>query len=212
MLHRFLEQEEAIRTLFSMDRKTTHLLPTWQDIDVIKSIDEALSPLSFLTDLLSGEEYVTVVPMLSILEKKILKINATDTCLTKDIKKGIYSDIKQRYESYNTSVVNLLNLASILDPRFKMDYIDSLMVDDLKELLLSEGEAIGRTTDTNSVVSTSSAQLTQVTEVTEPLYKKRKLGSLFREDNRDENHPILSPLQAELEKYLSTPTGRVSLV
>ena len=128
--------------------------------------------------------------------------------LQKISRKGYIADIKQRYESYNTSVVNLLNLASILDPRFKMDYIDSLMVDDLKELLLSEAEAIGRTTDTNSVVSTSSAQLTQVTEVTKPLYKKRKLGSLFREDNRDENHPILSPLQrikAELEKYLSTP-------
>lgn len=60
MLRWILEQEEAIRNVFSMDTKTTHLLPTWQYIAVIKSIDEALSPLTCLTDMLSGEEYVTV--------------------------------------------------------------------------------------------------------------------------------------------------------
>lgn len=76
MLRWILEQEEAIRNVFSMDTKTTHLLPTWQYIAVIKSIDEALSPLTCLTDMLSGEEYVTVsvvIPMLSLMEKKILK-------------------------------------------------------------------------------------------------------------------------------------------
>ncbi len=41
MLSRILDQEEAIRHVFSMDRKTTHLL---LDIAVIKAIDEALAP------------------------------------------------------------------------------------------------------------------------------------------------------------------------
>ena len=55
---------------------------------MIKSIDEALSPLSCLTDLLSGEEYVTVsvvVPMLDLMKQKILKVKDTDTQLTIDI-------------------------------------------------------------------------------------------------------------------------------
>ncbi len=111
-----------------MDRKTTHLLPTWQDIAVIKAIDEALAPLSCLTDMLSGEDYVTVsvvIPMLSLMETKILKEKDSDAHqLTKDLKKRIYNDIKVRYDSYNPSVINLLNTASVLDPRFKMDYVE----------------------------------------------------------------------------------------
>ena len=60
MVKRLLEQEEAVRVALSTDRKTTHLLPTLQDIDVLQSINAALNPLATLTDLLSGEKYVTV--------------------------------------------------------------------------------------------------------------------------------------------------------
>ena len=34
MIHRILEQENAIRQVLGADRKTTHLIPTWQDTDV----------------------------------------------------------------------------------------------------------------------------------------------------------------------------------
>ena len=60
----------------------------WQDIDVLWSIDRALSPLSFLTDILSGDTYVTisaVLPMLQLIESSILK-EKEDTNLTKEIK------------------------------------------------------------------------------------------------------------------------------
>ena len=60
MLGRILEQKEAIRLALSADRSASHLIPTWQDIDVLESVDRALSPLHELTDILSGEQYVTV--------------------------------------------------------------------------------------------------------------------------------------------------------
>ena len=60
MVDRILEQEVAIRSVLSADRKTSHLVPTWQDIDVLQSIHKALNPVSNLTDILSGEKYVTV--------------------------------------------------------------------------------------------------------------------------------------------------------
>ena len=53
MVSRKLEQEEAICTVLAKDRKTIHIVPTWQDINVLASIDRALSPLSNLTDMLS---------------------------------------------------------------------------------------------------------------------------------------------------------------
>ncbi len=82
MISRVLEQEEAIRTVLSADRKTTHLVPNWQDIDVLVSINQALSPLSNLTDILSGEDYVTVsaiLPLMNLLNDKFLKENKEDS-------------------------------------------------------------------------------------------------------------------------------------
>ena len=59
MVRRILEQEEAIRIVLSADRKTSHLILTWQDVDVLQSIHTALSPVSSLTDILSGDTYTT---------------------------------------------------------------------------------------------------------------------------------------------------------
>ena len=67
MISRILEQEEALRVVLSADRKTSHLVPTWQDIDVLQSVHEALSPLSSLTDITSGEDYITISAVLPMM-------------------------------------------------------------------------------------------------------------------------------------------------
>lgn len=54
MLERLLEQEAALKLVLSGDRKTTNLVPTWQDIDVWGAINDALSPLAAFTDIMSG--------------------------------------------------------------------------------------------------------------------------------------------------------------
>ena len=55
-----LEQEDAVRVVLSSDQKMSHLVPIWQDIEVLESILKALSLISELTDLLSGENHITV--------------------------------------------------------------------------------------------------------------------------------------------------------
>ena len=65
---RILEQEEAICHVLSMDRKSTSLNLTWQDKDVLQSMNQVLSKLSELTDILSGENYVTVSSVLRMVE------------------------------------------------------------------------------------------------------------------------------------------------
>ena len=89
------EQKEAICLVLSADCSTSNIVPTWQDLDVLQAIDKAISPLSSLMDILSGEQYVTVsavLPMLHILETDLLKVQEADTQLTKDIR--IVADIK----------------------------------------------------------------------------------------------------------------------
>lgn len=90
--------------MLSGDRKTSHLIPTWQDIEALQSIDAALGPLSGLTDLLSGEEYVTVsavLPLVHLIENNTLKEHESETTLTYDIKRRIKEEFHKRYTTAN---------------------------------------------------------------------------------------------------------------
>lgn len=55
MMQRALEQEPAIRRVLSQDRKASHLVPTWQDVDILESVVKALEPVADFTDMLSGK-------------------------------------------------------------------------------------------------------------------------------------------------------------
>ena len=60
MTERVFEQEACIRQVLATDRKNAHLKPTWQDLDVLESMEAALGPLEDFTDMLLGEMKVTV--------------------------------------------------------------------------------------------------------------------------------------------------------
>lgn len=45
MVGRMLELEKAIRQVLSADTKSRHLIPSWQDIEVLQSFHKALNPL-----------------------------------------------------------------------------------------------------------------------------------------------------------------------
>ena len=73
MIDRILEQEACIRQVLTVERKNAHLIPTWQDLDVLESMKAALGQLDNFTDMLSGEQKVTVSaikPVFHILKTK----------------------------------------------------------------------------------------------------------------------------------------------
>ena len=85
---RVLEQEKAIRQVVSTDRKTCHLIPTWQDINVLQSVHSAIKSLADFTDMLSGEDGVTLSALKAvfhILKNDVLVKSSVDTMVTKDI-------------------------------------------------------------------------------------------------------------------------------
>ena len=49
------------------DQKTFHLMPTWQDIDVLQSVHSAIKDLADFTDTLSGEDQVTLSTLKAVL-------------------------------------------------------------------------------------------------------------------------------------------------
>lgn len=53
MINRVIEQEKALSQVLRADKKTRHLVLTWQDMDVLESLNKALSPLTEFMDALS---------------------------------------------------------------------------------------------------------------------------------------------------------------
>ena len=180
MVSRILEQKEAIRLVLSGDRDTSNIAPTWQDLDALQAIDKAVSPLSSLTDILSGEQYVTVsavLPMLHILETDSLKVQEADTQLTKDIKHRIIADNQLRYtqSKLTENVILMVQVASFLDPRFKTKYIEHMNEDQLlcvKQKVLDECMCLSYEKATTATQSAS--------ESVPPAPKKRNIGTLFK--------------------------------
>ena len=64
---RLLEQDDAVQVVLSSDRKSSHFVPTWQNIHVMESLSKVLSHVAELTDFLSGEKHVTVSSFYSFL-------------------------------------------------------------------------------------------------------------------------------------------------
>ena len=138
MIQRVIEQEKAISQVLRAERKTRHLVPSWQEMDVLESVSKTLGPLIEFTDALSGEEYVSVSylkPVLHLLNNTVLTPAEDDTDLTKDMKKSILKYLNEKYSEAATD--DLLDMASLLDPRFGATYI----ADDRKEYVKNKAAA-----------------------------------------------------------------------
>ncbi len=137
MIARVLEQQSALSKVLSTDCKVQHLLPSWQDLEVLESVNKALSPLQDFTDALSGEPYVSIScmkPALHLLNASVLAKDEADTDLTKTLKSNILSYLNNKYEGTQ----DLLNLTTFLDPRFRTQYIAAEVTETLKERVISE--------------------------------------------------------------------------
>lgn len=129
MIERVLEQEKTIARVLGSDKKTRQLVPTWRDIDVIESINK-------FTDALSGEAYVSVSylkPVLHLFNSSILRAQDDDTDLTKRIKSTILQYLNCKYSDPVTD--ELLNIASLMDPRFHTTYIEHDKLEGIKQVV-----------------------------------------------------------------------------
>ena len=203
MVSRILEQEAAVRSVLGADRRTSHLIPTWQDVEFLESIDKALTPIADMTNILGGENYVTVSaikPLLNLISTKSLAVDDLDTPLTKDLKSEIKGDIQRRYS--NSKTVELLDVASFLDPRFKDRYITAIDLELVKDRLKDEGVAL---VDTSSPPQSHTVE----PEAEPPVPKKRNLGALLKSGR--ESCPLTQSLlpvervQGEIDNYLRLP-------
>ena len=104
------------------DRKTSHLVPSWQQIDVMCSVEAALRPLSEFAHVMSADKHPTVssvVHPMTLLQDIVKDAHDSSECtsLTKDILDHVW-----QYMS-SSDIKMLLAKASLLDPRYKKDYL-----------------------------------------------------------------------------------------
>lgn len=205
MIGRLLEQEKAIRVVLGSDRDASHLLPTWQDIDVWNAINEALPPLEEFTNVMSGEKYVTgsaVLPIMDLLDKEILKEKEEDKTLMDEIRLAIKADLFTRNTS--AEVFELLELCSFVDPRFKTKYLKDDDIITVKALVCDEAVLLYPKDVSDN--ATSSNNLT--TEGSPKLKRRRTLGSLFKPkgwENTDSQTSVREKVQCEIATCLKVP-------
>ncbi|XP_067226603.1 E3 SUMO-protein ligase ZBED1-like [Chanodichthys erythropterus] len=135
MVERMLEQEQAIKRVFAQD-KSRRPLPqlTRQDISVLESVNNALKPVVDFTDILSGENYVTVsslLPMLAHLEGVL-----EESKLTADLKRVILEQMEGRYG--DDTIQRMMRKATLLDPRYRGDHMKPPELHSTKSEMMEE--------------------------------------------------------------------------
>ena len=153
MVKRILEQKEAIRIVLRRDRGTSHLAITWQDIDLLASINTFVAPLEDLTDTLSGETHVTIFAVKPVLQHFCdvhLAESSEDSELTKEIKARCKAKILQQYDS--SDINKLLDIPTFLDPQFKHYKDDDLKKKEIEEFVKLEVLQIAGTVETASEI------------------------------------------------------------
>ncbi|XP_045905911.1 E3 SUMO-protein ligase ZBED1-like [Micropterus dolomieu] len=113
MIERVLEQEGALAKVLSNDKKTRHLVPTWQDLEVLEAVQK---------------------------NESLLACELGDSELCKAIKTSIVEYLNSKYSDPATT--DLLEMASFVDPRFRATYIPSEKVDALKHRAVLEVETL----------------------------------------------------------------------
>ncbi|XP_057183139.1 E3 SUMO-protein ligase ZBED1-like [Triplophysa rosa] len=215
MIARVLEQEKAISKVLSADKKTRHLAPSWQDIDVLESVCKALNPLADFTNALSGEEYVSVSylkPVLKHFNEEVLKHVADDSELTKTIKSTVINYLNEKYGDAPTD--DLLNIASLVDPRFKTQYIkDDKVEEAVKSRAMAQmlDECQNQTTSQATPALPSTSKGGDAATATPDKLQKKTLGSFFKKSYSESLAATTSDLteqqavEAELNSYLQAP-------
>ena len=204
MIERIVEQQDAIHVVLSQDRKVSHLVPSWQDFDVLKSVLEAVKGFKDLTDLLSGEKRVTcsaIKPLIKVIHDKMVIPKDDDTALTIEIKQRIKNDLDSRYQ--RDEMNSLLDTCAFLDPRFKDKFT---MEDETVVTLMDEIKKL------DEIERVSGMEQPTEDDLSAPRRKKGKFSAVFgassSSSSRANMHDISisDRVKREVDMYLQYPS------
>ncbi|KAL4085228.1 hypothetical protein QTP88_027087 [Uroleucon formosanum] len=211
LINIIIEQELGLTSFLRTYKNGTFKNLSFQDSDIIvlKNLSSIIQPIREITDNLAGDSYVTgsaILPVISSLKSKLSQITELNESEDTDINgrqikkmyKTIIDILDQRYQG-NT----LLVMCTVLDPRFKIEYITYDDVSVLKKTVGEFCEDTYNSTENGSYDNDSNNQLAP--------QKKTKTGLsvIFGtpENNMDnfQDVPLSQKLRHELDLYLNNP-------
>lgn len=180
-------------------------------MSILDSLNKALGPLFEFTDALSGEKYVSVSflkPVLRLFNDEILTPKEDETELTKALKGGVLKYLNDKYDDPATN--DLLDMATLVDPRFKTTYMRENRVELIKNRAVTQllGMVEGETAPaTEAATGSSSPTAANVPEDLHPTKKKKTLASYFKKAVQGNTHTLRNreSLELELAMYLQAP-------
>ncbi|XP_017291101.2 E3 SUMO-protein ligase ZBED1-like [Kryptolebias marmoratus] len=189
MIERFLEQEKALSQVLLAD-KVRNLVPSWQDMMVLESMNKALGPLFEFIDAFRKDG---------------------DTELTKAIKKGIFKYLNEKYD--DNAMDNLLDMATLVDPRFKTAYMKEERVEFIK--MRAAAELVDMASPAAESAETAATSISPPVAEDDPgpyptKKAKKSLGSYFKKalaagQGTTHAQPSRASIELELSMYLQAP-------
>ncbi|MBN3301994.1 ZBED1 protein, partial [Amia calva] len=204
MIEQILEQEKARARVLGSEKKTRHLVHSWQDIDLLESVNKAIGSLQKFTDALSGENYVSVSylkPVLNLFNRSLLQPEEDENELTKKIKSATLQYLKEKYE--DPATVELIDMATLVDPQFRTTYIADDKIESIKHRAVLELKSLLAEESTHHPGTTVCQE-----EESEPVSKKGKktLASFFKKTElsgpQPSPHHEQQAIASELLSYL----------
>ena len=133
------EQQAAIAAVLHGKRDLHHLELSPQEWHILEDLIKLLEPFRNATKVLSGQKYPTLSclgPILADLKEKLAD-DPQDSTTTKSAKQAMRIDFSGRYK--DSDVLELMNKAAFLDPRFKiLAHLSASTVEDITMLIQRE--------------------------------------------------------------------------
>ena len=164
------------------------------DLKLISDLCEILQPYEEATDILQGERVVTsseIIITVRSLKQQMLKLSEKYDCR---LLKALATSLKKRCQDFEEK--EEFQIATTLDPHYKLDWCTDNEVDDIKKLLLLKAEQFHSHSNTGTQVNQSDRP---------PPPKRRRVGLEFMKSRAtlgviDRNGP-----DSEVNNYLSSP-------
>lgn len=162
MLDRLHEMYPAVVTVL-VNNDRFNLIPADNTRSNMKVLCDFLSDFDSATQIVSGEKYPTISlikPLLRTLINHCIVDVSQDSSLIKSVKETVDKDLDKRYKQPRTQ--NILNITTIIDPRFKNDNeygSDSIQIELITATKdLWESTELSNQTDSEIIPDTQSQQ------------------------------------------------------
>ena len=173
-----------------------------------------LSSLDDLTDFLSGEHYVSISSIRSVIKhihEEALVEKDDDVSLVRDMKRRIHTDLDSRHR--DSKVQYFLDISSFLGPRFTVEHIAEENQTAFKEAVIQEGLQIFHLAVAEETEPAQSSLTSVATSSSDPCdeqlppKKKSKLARILKSSNDSEQRRLTprDKVVKEVRSYTDRP-------